>query len=176
MTNTNPVLTTTTTNVSTGSRKTCGRRLRRKCNYLGERRKPCIGRSAKSRWLNVPTSLSSTSHINQALRIRLVLGRRVDQAHLLLAWHHRLVSHTRTRTTTACLRYRTLTPIHTPQSSHDYDETATIRYLVGLHYDEEPTAHALFPARQHHLAEDNYHRSSTSLAQHLQLLDTHYRP
>jgi len=58
------------------SRKTCGKRSRRRWRYPGERPRPCTGRSAKSRWPNAPTCPSSTSPATTPRMVPLRLHRR----------------------------------------------------------------------------------------------------
>jgi hypothetical protein len=52
-------------NYSTGSRRTCGRRSRKRWLCHGGRPKQCTGKSAKSKWPSEPTCPSSTLPVNK---------------------------------------------------------------------------------------------------------------
>ena len=60
-------------NYPSDSRKTCGRRSRKRWLYHGGRPKQCTGRSAKSKWPSVPTCQSSISPANKTQIPQLVL-------------------------------------------------------------------------------------------------------
>lgn len=117
----------------TDSRKTCGRRSPKKCNYLGERQRPCTGKLEKSRWLNEQMCPSFTWQASKPQDLdRLVWDRKAERARRLLqarlcrpVWH--------TRTTTVFLRSLKPTPIPYHQHRRDCDDAVMIRLQAADH-------------------------------------------
>jgi hypothetical protein len=105
-----------------GSRKTCGRRSQRRCNFRGERLRPCIGRLERSKWRIAPMFLSSTWRVSKGRILRkaasVLMAVRVLHRHLLLTRHHPRPWPYRIPIITASHKYRqTLFHIHCRRST-----------------------------------------------------------
>lgn len=127
----------------TGSRRTCGRRFPKRCNYHGGRPKQCTGKLAKSKWLNAPTFPSSTWQANKADHLKQAPAPKDDRVppHLQRADTSHPAWRLRTHTTTAFRRSNNLCHILSRRCKRDYAEVATIRLPARLHYDAEPILH-----------------------------------
>ena len=112
--------------LSTDLRKTCGRRSRKRWLCHGGRPKQCTGKSAKSKWLSVPTFPSSTSLVNKTRTPHQVPCQTADPAPLPVqfpAAQHTFMDMvtatdtlTHTLTTTASLKSRTRCTLRYHQS------------------------------------------------------------
>lgn len=118
------------------SRRTCGRRSRRRCNCPGAQQKQCTGRSAKWKWRSAPMCLSSTLQANLH-RNRFWVSQIARIAPLLRqerARHQR--SPTRTRITTVCRRFRCLRSLRARRRRihHHGDEGTAWDRRLRLHH------------------------------------------
>lgn len=114
------------------SRKICGRRSRKKCNFPGARQRPCTGSWVKRTWLAAPTSLSFTSPVRPSHPTPTACP---TACRVYLRQSHQVRCRTRTHTITVCHRSRCRTHRLSLRFRHDRVRggTARVRRRIVRH-------------------------------------------